>query len=349
MNSRERVLAVLAGEPIDRFPVDLWYTGEVYEALAKHLGVDDESALWRALGLDKVAWVVIPYKENDESAGRTPWGVELETMEAGAATYMENRRPPLANASSVKEIEDYPYWPDPDRFDYQAGAEQASTYAEEFATLGPWVSFFEIYCQLRGIENALMDVAVAPELVEAALERIEFCQTEQIKRFIDAANGSIDMIFVSDDMGSQNGLLFGLDAWDRLLRPRMERWCRLIHDHGAKVFYHSDGAVNSLIPRLIECGIDVLNPIQHLCSGMDMAGLKVRYGNDLVFHGGVDNQQVLPFGTAADVRAEVRDCLHTLGGDGKGFIACSCHNIQAGTPVENVLALVETVREAALT
>ena len=119
----------------------------------------------------------------------------------------------------------------------------------------------------------------------------------------------------------------------------------LIHSYGLKVFFHTDGAVEPLLPRLIEAGIDVLNPIQHACPGMDCAALRTRYGDRLIFHGGVDNQRVLPFGTPDDVRAETRACMRTLGLGRQGYIVCSCHNVQAGTPLENVLAMVDTVKQ----
>ena len=92
--------------------------------------------------------------------------------------------------------------------------------------------------------------------------------------------------------------------------------------------------------------MDVLNPIQHACPGMDRAELKREFGARVIFHGGVDNQFVLPRGTPDEVRAEVEECLRTLGAGREGFICCSCHNTQAGTPVENILAMVETVHRS---
>lgn len=154
----------------------------------------------------------------------------------------------------------------------------------------------------------------------------------------------LTLAFISDDIGGQNGLLMSPDCWRRHLEPRLRRWCRLIHDHGLKVLYHSDGAMEPLIGPLIDCGIDVLNPIQHACPGMDRAALKRNYGHRVIFHGGVDNQFVLPRGTADEVRRETRACLETLGAGRAGYICCSCHNIQPGTPLENILAMVETVQ-----
>ena len=126
-------------------------------------------------------------------------------------------------------------------------------------------------------------------------------------------------------------------------KHRLKNWCDLIHSYGKKVLYHTDGAVLPLIPGLIECGIDILNPIQHVCPGMDRANLKQQYGKDLIFHGGVENQRILPMGTVGEVIDETRKCLETLGKDG-GYICCSCHNAQAGTPVENILAMIDTVK-----
>jgi uroporphyrinogen decarboxylase len=116
----------------------------------------------------------------------------------------------------------------------------------------------------------------------------------------------------------------------------------LVHQAGAYVFHHSDGAVRPIIPDMIEeVGIDVLNPIQWRCRGMERAGLKRDFGDRLVFHGGVDNQQTLAFGGVEDVREEVRTNVEVLGMGG-GYILAPCHNIQAVSPPENVVAMYET-------
>jgi len=140
-------------------------------------------------------------------------------------------------------------------------------------------------------------------------------------------------------MGTQESLLLAPAAWDRHFRIRLKNWCDLIHSHGKKVLYHSDGAVRPLLPQILSCGVDVLNPIQHICPGMERAALQQDFGSQVIFHGGIDNQHVLPFGSTEDVRRETRTCIDTLGRDG-GYICCSCHNVQAGTPVANILAMI---------
>lgn len=357
MTPRERILATLERKGTDRTPVDLWHTPEVGAALRRHTGAATNLEMYKALRLDKIVWVFANYKfaSGDISGSqvgaqsgivRTTWGAPLKGIQAGSAHYDEVARAPMAGYESPGDVARYPYWPEAQRFDYAEALRQASEASGDFAVIGPWVSFFEIYCQLRGLEQALMDLALNETLVAAVLDHVEAIQTEMMTRFMTELRGHLDLVFISDDLGSQTGLLMSPAMWRQHLAPRMRRWCDLVHSFGLKVLFHTDGASEPLIGPLIDCGVDVLNPIQHLCPGMDTAGLKNKYGRHLIFHGGVDNQHVLPFGTPHDVRAEVRMLKETLGEGGRGFICCSCHNVQAGTPVENILAMIE---EAAAT
>ena len=357
MNARERILAVLDRQPVDRLPVDLWHTPEVAAALRAHVGTQDDLDLYEALGLDKIVWVFPEYRMEDgalvgslttgqETPKRTVWGTLLRTVRSGAAHYEEFADRPLSGYETPASLDRYPYWPDPARFDYAAAVAKARRAARTFAVIGPWVSLFEIYCQLRGLEQAMIDLTENPPFVDAVLDRIEAIQAEMMRQYFDQAAGLLDLVFVSDDIAGQQNLLISPRMWRRHLQPRMVRWCALIHSYGLKVFYHTDGAAGALIGPLIDCGIDVLNPIQHVCPGMERERLKKQFGARVIFHGGVDNQSVLPFGTPADVRAETRRCLETLGAGGEGYICCSCHNVQAGTPVENIFAMIETVRDA---
>ena len=120
----------------------------------------------------------------------------------------------------------------------------------------------------------------------------------------------------------------------------------LAHSYGAKAFHHDDGAIQSLIPDLVEIGIDVLNPIQWRCRGMERETLAERFGSEIVFHGGVDNQQTMPFGSAEDVRREVQDNL-SIFRNCKGYVVSPCHNLQANTPTGNILAMYRAVHEFA--
>lgn len=359
MTPRERILAILNRQPVDRLPVDLWHTPEVGAALRQHCGVTNDLAMYRALGLDKIVWVFLDYLgAGGERAGgqsgagaedggtSTMWGVPLKDVQAGAAHYAEFGSAPLAGYNTPRSLGDYPSWPDVDRFDYDSAVEKAQGAARQFAVIGPWVSFFEIYCQLRGLEQSMMDLVESPELVDAILDRVESIQTEMMRRFFSRAVKSLDLVFISDDIAGQNSLLMAPALWKRYLQPRLKRWCELIHAHGLKVFYHTDGAARRLLGPILDCGVDVLNPIQHVCRGMNLEELKREFGHRVIFHGGVDNQFALPRGTVEDVRRETRLCLDTLGAGHEGFICCSCHSVQAGTPVMNIIAMIETVQQS---
>lgn len=348
MTPHERILATLRRQPADRVPVDVWLTPEVLDSLRRHTGESDEFALYRKLGVDKIVWIFPGYGterfDPNESAGRDPWGVPTQRVKSGLATYQEYGEGPLAHFTDPAQLDDYAAWPDPAQFNYAAAvalADRARTFG--FATIGPWISHFEIYCHMRGMENALIDVVAEPDFLDAGLDRIEAVQTRMLERFLAELGDRIDLVFISDDLGSQESQLISLPAYERHLKPRLRRWVELVHRYGKKVLFHTDGAARAFVPHFLECGVDVLNPIQHVCPGMDRAALKRDFGAQLIFHGGVENQKVLPFGSTADVRREVVTCLETLGVGG-GYIPSSCHNIQAGTPPENVVAMIEAVQ-----
>jgi len=349
MNHRERILATLQRHPVDQTPVDIWLTPEVLTAVQDHVGTADELEAYHRLGLDKIVWIFPGYGSEkfdpNDSQGRDPWGVPTRKVQSGHAVYQEFGEGPLAGVEEPEELDDYELWPEPEGFNFdgaRALAETARSY--DFATIGPWVSFFEIYCHLRGMENALMDVVSEPELLEAGLDRIEAIQTRVLERFLEGLGDLIDIVFISDDMGTQGSQLISIPAWRTHFQPRLKRWCDLIHSRGKRVLFHTDGAARDFVPHLIEAGVDILNPIQHICPGMEREALNRDFGEQLIFHGGVENQHVLPYGTVEEVREEVETCLKTLGRGG-GYILSSCHNIQAGTPLENVLAMIETAQE----
>ena len=196
----------------------------------------------------------------------------------------------------------------------------------------------------RGLEQSLLDLVAEPAIVEYCVERITGFLYEYHSRLFEAGAGLIDLTQVTDDFGWEQGLLISREAFHRYFGAAYRRLIGLAKSAGIRVFHHDDGAMAALLPDLVELGIDVLNPIQWRLPGMDPARLKAGFGDRISFHGGVDNQRVLPFGTPAEVEAEVVHCLSTLASDGTGFVLAPCHNIQAITPVENVVRMYDAAR-----
>jgi len=191
------------------------------------------------------------------------------------------------------------------------------------------------------MEQAFLDLAENPEFVHFCLEKIFEYEYQRILRTLETIPGRVTYVSVGEDFGTMNDLMYSPKHIREYFLPRMKKIMKLVHDGGACVMTHSDGAVRKVIPELIEIGMDVLNPVQWRCKGMDREGLKRDFGNKIVFHGAMDNQQTMPFGSPQDVRHEVLDNLRILG-KGGGYILAPCHNLQAVTPVENILAMYET-------
>jgi uroporphyrinogen decarboxylase len=165
--------------------------------------------------------------------------------------------------------------------------------------------------------------------------------------FLRECGDLVDMIKIGDDLGSQVGLLMSPAMYRRILKPVHADYIAFIRERtAAKVLFHTDGDVYDLLDDFVEIGVDILNPVQASAGGMsDFAGLKRRFGDRLVFCGGMDTHHVLPHGTPDDVRAEVRRVMSTLG-PGGGFMLGAVHTVMGDVPPENVLAMVDEVESS---
>ena len=145
---------------------------------------------------------------------------------------------------------------------------------------------------------------------------------------------------MGDDFGTQMGLMMSIEMWKRLYKPGFRKFIELAHRYGIKVMHHTCGAVSELIPEFIDCGLDILQSLQPTAAGMDLGWIKKEYGRHICFQGGVDITHTMPFGSATEVRSEVKKLIDKMS-PGGGYILCTSHNIQADTPEENVLAMYE--------
>ena len=345
MTSRERILtAARRGQP-DRIPLDIWMTPEVNERLLAHFGVTTEPELWARLHLDKIVGVSPRYVGPPERVlggglrQVPPWWNSVREMDYGTGRYSESVGWALKDATTLAELEAF-QWPSADWYDFSTIEAQCDTWPEH-AIEGCYVAPFYWHNHVRGLEQSCIDLIAEPELTAYMLGRIaRFCW-DYANRFFEAGRGKIHLTQVTDDYGSQHDLMISEECYRRWFKPLQKKFIDLAHSAGALVMHHDDGAIRRIIPDFVELGVDILNPIQHVCPGMEMAGLKRDFGASLCFHGGVDNQDVLPHGSVADVQREVRDCMAQLG-PGGGYILAPCHNIQPVTPTENIVAMYET-------
>ncbi len=339
MTGRERWLAVLNRRKPDRVPMDYWATPETTEALCAFLGCGFEEACKR-LHIDAPHTVDGRYAGPPLPEHQDVFGVRTRPVQYGAGVYWEAENAPLAAFTSVDEIEANYTWPSPDWWDY-AHLPEALKGKEDRIIRGGGSEPMLTYKQLRGEEQAFLDLLLYPEIVHYCLDKLFGLAYENTRRIFETIPGKVSITYVAEDLGGQDKLMYSPAQIHEFLLPRMKRMMDLTRQHGSFVFVHSDGAVRDILPDLLDIGMQVLNPIQWRCPGMDRKGLKQDFGDKLIFHGGMDNQQTLPFGNVRDVRREVEENLAILGAGG-GYILAPCHNIQPVTPPENIAALYET-------
>ena len=348
MNSRERTKIALNHIQPDRTPMLMWITPEISRGLRSYFNVDTDEEVYDAMDVD-VRWIHPDYigpKRGVFGDGSTEneFGIRTKRVVNEFGSYDEFVFHPLATARTVEDVEDFP-WPNPNWWDYDGMKEKiafANRVQPRWLAVG-YGQLFERGWSLMGFEKMLYELAVNPEMVEAVFDKLLKYYLAQTTKMLDAADGMIDMIYTSDDLASQESLLISPAMFRKYLKDRWTEFNSTLKKRfgsHTKIHFHSCGAVADLVPDLIDTGIDILNPIQPGAKGMDPEVLKRKYGDKLSFSGGFDIQNVLPHGTPEEVRAEAVLLARILGKDG-GYIASAAHAVQADTPVENVLAMVD--------
>lgn len=340
MTPLERWLAVFQRKKPDRVPMDYWSTPEVTDKLMKHLSASTRTEMLQKMHVDFVVGVDPQYIGPPLKPGFDVFGVQHRDVDFGTGTYAEAVSKPLAGLNSIAEIEASFTWPDPDWYDYSVISSQVKDFPN-YPVQGGGSEPFLIYKNLRGQEQAMLDLVMYPEIVHYCLDKLFELAYQNTVRILESIPGRVTYIYVAEDMGGQRNLLFSPRHIREFLMPGMKRMIDLAHSSGVYVFHHNDGNVNRILPEMVELGIDLLNPIQWRSDGMDRQTLKQKYGDRIVFHGAMDNQYTLPFGSVDEVRAEVIENLEIMGAGG-GYILAPCHNIQPITPLENILAMYET-------
>jgi uroporphyrinogen decarboxylase len=379
MTGRERVLAAIEHRKTDRFPLSYEATAEVTERLIEYLGIDKtisgpsgwsasnqpsagarkygmlyELELQRRLGADQA--IIICPTAADKTVGNW-WGLPiLQRLDDGRllgalgiifrefsypyGSYIEIDSTSLDGERTLQELRDFPS-PSLDLWDFDGLRETLCQYEGFFC----WLQLdgcFDFARFARGTEQFLLDLATEPAKAEVLLDKVNDLAIAFFERCLQSAGGMFHGVYVGDDFGTQRGLLISPAMWREFIKPRYQRLVSVVKSHGIKYCHHSCGGIRPIIPDLIEIGVDVLNPIQPLAEGMNAQELSEAFGKNLTFYGGIDEQETLPKGTPETVKAEVLDRLSTLGKYG-GYIVAPSHAFQPDTPVENVLAVYETV------
>lgn len=342
MTAKERVRRALAWQATDRPPIQVYLTPEIQAQLAEHFTGRD---ILECLGVDfrQVQPVYNgPIKPPHDGYFYDMWGTGYMMIDNhGGGYYPEAMLLPLAALQTLAEVEAYP-WPSPDDFDYsqiEAQCDRLKDYAITTGDAGT-PDIVNGVSRGRGMERVLMDVILRDEVGLAIIDRRCDILFEVMRRTLEAGRGKIDILCLGEDMGNQRGRMVSPEVFEEVFRPRLQRFIDLAHAYGAKAMMHSCGDTHELHETLIEMGLDILDAMQPEPAGMDVEQIRANCKGRLAFCGLISTQDTLPFRSEADCRAEARHRLDVIA-PGGGYIFSPAHCIQAGTPLQNVLAVYE--------
>jgi len=349
LTSKERVLTAFNFEQPDRVPVWMGASPEFRDLARRHLGLENDESLSVYLR-DDFRRIFACYAGPEErcphanltypdATYRTPFDIQRYGYGYGMPLNC-----PLEHADTVKEIHDYA-WPDPAWMDVSHIRNEVLAYEGEYAILGgDWSPFWHDAIDLLNFENLIYKMYDNPEMIDALMKHIVDYYVGVSARIFDAAADVIDIFFVGNDFGGQTGPLIGEKIFRRFLQPHLKRLIDLGHDYDLKVLLHCCGGFAPLIPDMLEIGLDGLQALQPTCRGMNPAEIKSQFGGKILLMGAVDTQLLIE-GTPDQVRDETRRILEIMKPAG-GYICSPSHDyLLPETPVENVIAMYDTLRE----
>lgn len=375
MKGKNRVLMALNHQEPDRVPLDIGVgracsiTITAYENLAKYLGVDIDTAepanktglglrtahvedkMFEKLGVnlrpihlkESSKWTLDINEEEDSYWFVDEWGCKYRMPKGGF--YYDMVEFPLSKI----DLDDY-VWPDPsDPGRFEGIEETAECYINNSDSVLVYPEclgngFLQMGAHLFGFERWFTMLATDTYTVEKFLNRYLELKIHFWDAVLTKLGDRISVVCEGDDLGTQKGPWISLNMYRKLIKPMQGTlFSHIKKRSNAKIFYHSCGSVYNFIPDLIEIGVDILNPIQYTASQMNLPILKKEFGKDLVFWGGgIDTQEILPFGKEQEIIDEVKKNIEYLA-PGGGFIFAAVHDIQDDVPPQNIVTMIEAL------
>ena len=346
MNSKERFYAAMNYQGWDRPPTKHYGTPEVNQMLMAAFDVLTMPELLEKVGDDfrqvEPRYIGPELKTYPDGSWEGLWGERYNNWSFGGGTYPEAVYLPFENIENIEDLKNYRF-PSPDWFDYTTIKEQAKQFDHYAVCTGGagMPDFMNGIARCRGVGRVLYDVADRNPVYLALVEqRFEFF-IEKYRRVLEAGEGTIDVLCLGEDYGNQNGLMISPRTFDQVFAPKMKSFFDLAHSYGAKAMMHCCGSCRALIPRFIDLGLDILEVVQVDAAGMDIRELHRNFYGKIAFCGSISVQKTLPFGAQEDVirEVELRKQLFKNG----GMIIAATHDIQVGTPLDNILAMYRAI------
>jgi uroporphyrinogen decarboxylase len=337
MNSRDVVRCIIGRGPAPR--CGFWLGNphpDTWPFLHRYFGTSSEEELRRKLG-DDYRWISPQFFD---STYRHPEDRKLFDLRGDKKSH--GQAGPLGDAETIADVEGFD-WPELDRLNFEETILRLRDAGDVYRASGFWCPFFHDIMDLMGMENYMVKMSTHPAVVQAITERVCTFYLEANERFFAAAGNLVDGFFFGNDFGTQIDLLLSPIRFDEFVLPWFRRFTEQGHGRGYQVILHSCGSIYRVIGRLIEAGVDCLNPLQARARNMEAERLGREFGGRISFMGGIDTQRVLNRGTPAEVKSEVRRVKELLG---PNLIVSPSHEaILPDVPPRNVAALAEAARE----
>jgi uroporphyrinogen decarboxylase len=352
MTSRERVLEAFSHKETDRVPINFMSNAELRKRLMKHfrLKEGDNEGLFKALGVD-FRGLSVPYKgkalftqQVDEIKVDPLMGFHSRWVSHESGGYWDYCDFPLKRAD-VGDIEKWPF-PSPDDFDYSQVQDKCEKYKEYALYYGGdgLIDIMNSAGKLFGMERVYMAMALEDKALMQYIDKKLEMHMGITKRALEMAQGGISFIWMGEDLGTQRGPLMSLESYQEIIRPRHEKFIKMVKEYHLPVLIHSCGSSSWAFDDFIEMGINVVSTLQPEAKDMSPSYIKEKYGNSLAFHGCISTAGPVAYGTVDDVEKNVRETLEIMMPQG-GFCLAPTHALQDNSPTENVLKMYESANE----
>ncbi len=359
LTHNQRWINTVNRKAVDRLPTFYSATDEFTDSLKKYLNTSLDTILYdyfdidyrfQGDGFEAKSWEPLyigpELKQYPDGTFDNIWGSRQKYVYYSSGKYTETVEFALAKAETIRDVEKH-NWPKAEWYDYESilpVIRQHPDYPFMVGYFAPgWFAW-----EVRGMSQFMIDCIENKAIAEAILEQICNFGYEYYKRIIETVKDyigkNVHCIHLADDWGTQQGLLMSPKVFDEYFDKHYRRLIDLAHSSGLKVEFHSCGSSIKIFPRFIEIGVDIINPIQTSAVDMNPKNIKKEFGKYVSFSGGIDVQQVLPKLTPKEVKKEVFCVLDAMA-ENSGYFPGPSHNIQAGTPVENVVAMYEAIHE----
>jgi len=357
MTSKERVLKALNHKEPDKVPAHMNATKWVVKKLKNTLQVQSDKDLLEALhidvydmrGIDLHTGIVPRYAGPENEFFPENWGgsicsfwriKEFENKTIAGWT-LDMEPPPLSSVTEINECKKFK-WPSCEWFDFSALSKQLEKWYD-FSIMATGGSVFQHITYLRGMDKLMIDMATNPKIANYFFDKFTDFYHEYYKRIFELSGEKIDVFALADDFGMQNNLLISPQMFDNYVVPRLKKMINLAHDYNIYFLLHSCGNIKTLIPRFIELGVDILDPVQP--ESMDPVEIKKEFGDHICLRGGISVQNILTHGSIQDVKDETKRIIDYMA-PGGGYILSPGHPVlQDEVPVENIIAMYETAYE----